>query len=156
MEYEEAVTRTTVQLSILLIALAFGVVAFTGIALALGPLDPAGPENLSVIRWVALGMPLLELPAIAMLWNQLSRRIADGEDWQARIAALRGRTIVIGAMFEAPALIGAVSILLTGFNWQAVPALAMFLAGAAVLLPTRGRVMKAIGAADGGSADEYS
>ncbi|MEZ5993187.1 MAG: hypothetical protein R3E76_12665 [Planctomycetota bacterium] len=156
MDYEEAVTRSATSLSVLLFMLGFGVVAFTGVALALGPLDPSGAENMSVLRWVVLAMPFIELPPIALLWSQFSRRVAEGDDWQARLTALRSRTIVIGAMFEAPALLGAIVILLTGFNWQAMPALAMFLIGLAVLLPLKGRIMKAIGREDGGSYDEYS
>lgn len=156
MEYDEAVTRAAGGLCAVLFMFAFGVFAFAGIAIALGPLDPSGPENMSVLRWVVLALPFMELPAIALLWAQFSRRIADAEDWQGRLVALRSRTIVIGALFEAPALIGAVSILLTGFNWQAMPALAIFLIGMAVLLPTKGRIMKVIGREDGGSYDEYS
>ena len=143
-------------LSILLAAFAFGVLSFAVAGVAVGPVDPQGAENLAVIRWVALGLPLMELPMIALLWNQFGRRIEESEGWEARSAALRGRTIVIAAMFEGPALIAGVSFLLTGFNWQGLPALALFLAGIAMLFPTRGRIIKAIGLPDGRKGDEYS
>ncbi|MCA8936937.1 MAG: hypothetical protein KDB68_12125 [Planctomycetes bacterium] len=156
MEYDEAVTRAAGGLCAVLFMFAFGVFAFAGVAIALGPLDPSGPENMAVLRWVVLGFPLLELPAIALLWAQFSRRIADADDWQSRLVALRGRTIVIAALLEAPALLAGVVILLTGFSWQALPALGMFLIGLGLLLPLKGRIVKAIGREDGGMHDEYS
>ena len=85
-----------------------------------------------------------------------SKKMAELDDWKARIGALRGRQIVVTAVFEGPALFAAATILLTGFSWHAVPGLALFLAAMGGLLPSRNRVINAIGKEDGSKPDQYS
>ncbi|MBZ0136317.1 MAG: hypothetical protein K8I27_08090 [Planctomycetes bacterium] len=155
MEYDKAVKQTSLSLTILLFAFASGVILFGTVGLALGPLADA-PEGLETLRWVAVALPLLELPMAAQIWMMMGKRMAAADDWQQRIAILRGRTIVVAAMFEAPALLGGVVLLLTGPGWHVIPAFALFIGVIAGLLPTPARVQRAIGHEDGRKVDAYS
>lgn len=155
MDYDTALRRASLNLTILLFALLNGVVIFMGVALAIGPIS-AESEELQVLRWVALGLPLVELPAAAQVYAVLSKRIREGEGWQARLGGLRSRTIVVAAMLEAPALLAGIVTLLLGFSWHVVPALVLFLAGLAVLAPTPRRLQQQAGKEDGTLPDQYS
>lgn len=155
MDYDTALRQATLSLGILLFAFTFGVLTFAGVAFALGPVAQE-PESLQVLRWVALGLPLVELPVALQLWIINGKRLREAEGWQARIAALRARTIVIAAMFEAPALFAGVVMLLLGFSWHVLPAFALFLAGMLALAPTPRRVQQLVGKADGTLPDQYS
>lgn len=155
MDYDAALRQTTLTLTVLLFALVSGVVIFMGVALAMGPISPEAAD-LQVLRWVVLGLPLIELPAVAQLYGLLGKRIRDGEGWQARLVALRSRTIVVAAMLEAPALLAGIVTLLLGFSWHVIPALVVFLAGLALIAPTPRRVKQQIGLEDGRIPDQYS
>ncbi|MCZ7607753.1 MAG: hypothetical protein M5U25_17150 [Planctomycetota bacterium] len=155
MDYDAALRQATLNLAILQFALVNGVVIFMGVALAIGPISPEA-EGLDVLRWVVLGLPLIELPAAAQVYGLLGRRIRDGEGWQARLAALRSRTIVVAAMLEAPALLAGIVTLLLGFSWHVIPALALFAAGLALIAPTPRRVVQQVGREDGRIPDQYS
>ena len=158
MEYDRAVTQATTQLMILTFAFVSGVVMFTVVAFALGPVfDAQGIEGTgSILRTIVLVMPLVMIPAAVQVFMLQSKRMATFDDWQSRIGVLRGRTIVMSAMFEGPAMFAAVTILLTGFSWHVVPALVLFVAAMGGLVPTRGRVIAAIGKEDGSKPDQYS
>jgi len=153
MDYDSAVQATIRGLAILLFAFANAVVLFCAVALVVGPV---GQGDLEVLRWIAFGMPLLAVPAILQVWMLTGRRLQSAQGWPARLAALRSRTIVVAAMFEAPALLAGVSILLTGFSWHALVGPVLFLAAVAALMPTRSRITRAIGLADGTMPDKYS
>jgi hypothetical protein len=125
------------------------------VALATGPISPDSVD-LQVLRWVVLGLPLFELGVVAQLYSLLGKRIRDGESWQARLAALRSRTIVVAAMLEAPALLAGIVTLLLGFSWHVIPALVVFVAGLALIAPTPRRIVQQVGREDGRIPDRYS
>lgn len=155
MDYDTALRQTTLTLTVLLFALVSGVLIFMGVALATGPISPDSVD-MQVLRWVVLGLPLFELGAVAQLYTVLGKRIRDGEGWQARLGALRSRTIVVAAMLEAPALLAGIVTLLLGFSWHVIPALVVFVAGLALIAPTPRRIVQQVGREDGRIPDRYS
>lgn len=155
MDYDAALRQTVLTLTVLLFALVSGAIAFMGVAVAIGPLSPDA-EGLDTLRWVVLGLPLIELGAVAQIYSLLGKRIREGEGWQARLNALRSRTIVVAAMLEAPALLAGIVTLLIGFSWHVVPALVVFVAGLALIAPAPRRVAQLVGREDGRIADQYS
>lgn len=155
MDYDTALRQTTLTLTVLLFALVSGVLVFMGVALATGPISPDSVD-LQVLRWVVLGLPLFELGVVAQLYSLLGKRIRDGESWQARLGALRSRTIVVAAMLEAPALLAGIVTLLLGFSWHVIPALVVFVAGLALIAPTPRRIVQQVGREDGRIPDRYS
>lgn len=157
MEYEKAVRQTSVSLMILLFAFANGVILFGAVGAALGPImEPEAREGVEFLRWIAAGMPLIELPMAAQIWMTMGKRMAGADGWESRIGILRSRTIIVAAMFEAPALLGGVVLLLLGPSWHVIPPFALFIGGIAGLQPTQGRVKQAIGNPDGSERDRYS
>ena len=157
MEYEKAVKQTSLQLMILLFAFANGVILFGAVGFAMGPiLEPEAREGLEILRWIAAGLPLLELAMAAQLWMAMGKRMADADGWEARLGILRSRTIVVAALFEAPALLAGVVLLLLGPSWHVILAFVVFIGGIAGLLPTQSRVAQAIGREDGSKPDQYS
>lgn len=157
MDYETAVRQTTRGLMILMLALTSGVIMFGAVAFVLGPIvEPDGQEGLQFLRLIAAGLPLLELAMAAQIWMSMSKRMDAADGWEQRIPILRGRTIVMAAMFEGPALLAVVVLLLLGPSWHIVPAILLFLLAIGALLPTPSRVRQAIGNADGTRTDKYS
>ncbi|MCB9892899.1 MAG: hypothetical protein H6839_00450 [Planctomycetes bacterium] len=158
MDYEATVRQTSLQMTILAFSFISGVAFFTVAGFVLGPLfDAEGIESTGeILRVIALVLPIAAIPAAMQVFMSQSKRMAAMESWEARIGALRGRTIVMTAMFEGPALFSAVVILLTGFTWHAAPALLLFMAAMGGLMPTRGRIINAVGRQDGSKPDAYS
>jgi hypothetical protein len=155
MQAHEAAVQMKLQLTILLLAMAVAVAAFAGVALFVGPVAQGDKQELEVLRWVAALFPLIELPLAAQVWMLTGRRMQDSGDWRQRLGLMRSRTIVVAAIFEAPALLAGVVLLLLGPSWHILPAFVVGLAGFAALLPTRRRVRQAL---EGGDArlSEYS
>ncbi|MCA8915995.1 MAG: hypothetical protein KDB90_11330 [Planctomycetes bacterium] len=158
MDYEATVRQTTMQMTVLAFSFVSGVLMFTVAGFVLGPVfDAEGIASTGeTLRLIAIGLPIAAIPVSVQVFMSQSKRMAAMESWETRIGALRGRTIVMTAIFEGPALFSAVVILLTGFSWHAVPALVLFMAAMGGLMPTRGRIANAIGGPDGSKVDPYS
>lgn len=157
MDYEKTVKQTSVQLMILLFAFANGVILFGAVAFAIGPItEPEAREGLEILRLIAAGLPLLELAMAAQIWMTMSKRMEAADGWEQRVGILRSRTIVVAALFEAPALFAGVVILLLGPSWHVIPAFVLFVGAMAALLPTPQRVKQIVGNEDGTPADKYS
>ena len=145
MDDNQAIANTA-RMGIFVAAMTVGVLAFTGVAFALGPVaEPEVREGLEILRLVVLALPLLELGMLAQIWMIMGRRMQTAESTQAKLAAYRSRMIIAMALVEAPALLAGVVILMLGFSWHVIPALVVFVAGVAAVVPTPGRIKAALG-----------
>jgi hypothetical protein len=125
------------KLAIVQGAMTAGPILLLPTALMVGPVfkESGQLELASTLFWVAFGMAFGVVPLAFLLYRTYTRRIDAAQDTLARYIAVNGRTIVLTALFEAPALFAGVIIMLAGSDWRALPALAAPLMAFAVLFP---------------------
>lgn len=125
-----------------IVFLAIHGMAFTFLIIAtlLGPMGSVEPELAKILPLVAAGLPLFVLMPAFLLHRQMGARIRSAADAPGRIAAFRGRMIVLSAMAEGPCLLAAVFTLLVGAGWHVIPAAIVQLGIAASVAPTASRL----------------
>lgn len=156
MSYKDYVKRTSVTLMMVTVNLMFGVIALPAIGVFVGPLmDPNG-GTANILRWIALALPVLEAPVAFLIYTGQGRRMAGFENWETRLALFRARAIFTTGLIEAPALFAGVVVILAGFTWHVIPAIAMFFIVVALIFPTTGNIKRAIGTEDAPPAGTYS
>lgn len=118
-------------------AMTAGPVMFLPAALMIGPLFDA--EQIAstgeMLRWIALGWAFGGVLPAFLIWRSQSARVAAAQDFTTRQAAVNSRAILLTALLEAPALFAALVIMLAGFDWRCVPAIAVPVIAFALTIP---------------------
>lgn len=141
---EADVDKVAVQLMVLAAAIVSGAAMFCGAAAVIGPIGDMEDDFAQMLRYGSIAVAVAIGMQTAALNMSFARKIERAETTEAKLAAIRARTIVILAGGEAAALVAGVVILLTGFSVLLMPALGLFVVVVAGIFPTPKRVQQAL------------
>lgn len=136
--------KTAVQLMVLAAAIVSGAAMFCGAAAVIGPIGDMEDDFAQMLRYGSIAVAVAIGMQTAALNMSFARKIERAQTPQAKLAAIRARTIVILGGGEAAALVAGVMMLLTGPSVLLMPALGLFVIVVAVTFPTPGRVRQAL------------
>ncbi|MBX3461316.1 MAG: hypothetical protein KF696_15330 [Planctomycetes bacterium] len=138
------VSRMSGQLMIVTAAIIISAVMFSAVAVALGPIGEMDDDLTQMLRYGMLAVTVAIGMQTAAMNMVFARKIASAQGADAKLAAVRTRTIVLMAGGEAAALMAALVILLTGPSVLVAPAFGLFVLVAAIVFPTPSRIQQAL------------